>query len=385
MHLYIVKKEMLKIVFTFFSAIFIYVYDTIKLGKGTERMKKTPKKPADFFVFLAVMIAANIVAFPIYRLLEASSPYIVCIYILAVALVARWTDGYLYGVLASFLGVICVNFLFTYPYMAFNFTITGYPIAFVTMLTVSVVISALTTATKDREQIRIEAEKEKMRANLLRALSHDIRTPLTTIVSATNAMLTQDGIDESQRRELLEEVNEDAQELIKMVENILSITKMGQNAAITRTDELAEEIISSAVLKFRRKFSHINVVQKIPDDIVMLSCDPMLIEQVIFNLLENSAVHGKNTSFITIELTLWGKTAVFTISDDGGGIDPGAMDKLFDDYIDKAGSGTRSDQKNNMGIGLSLCRTIINAHGGEITAENTEQGALFRFTLPTGE
>ena len=103
-------------------------------------------------------------------------------------LVSRFTSGYFYGLLASVVGVIGVNYIFTYPYFAFNFTISGYPLTFLVMLAVSIVVSALTTQIKQQEKLRAEAEKEKMRGNLLRAVSHDIRTPLTSIVGGVNAI-----------------------------------------------------------------------------------------------------------------------------------------------------------------------------------------------------
>ena len=120
---------------------------------------------------------------------DPTGGFVSMIFVLMVVLVARLTDGYVYGVTASFIGVICVNFVFTYPYLAFNFTMTGYPVTFLTMLSVSLIVSTLTSQIKQQEQLRMETERETMRANLLRAVSHDLRTPLTSIAGSTSAIL----------------------------------------------------------------------------------------------------------------------------------------------------------------------------------------------------
>ena len=112
------------------------------------------------------------------RLAGSSDGFASPIFVLAVLLVSRLTTGYLYGLIASLLGVICVNSVFTYPYLALNFTLSGYPLSFLAFLTVSIITSTLTSQAKQQQELRVENEKEKMRANLLRSVSHDIRTPL---------------------------------------------------------------------------------------------------------------------------------------------------------------------------------------------------------------
>ena len=115
--------------------------------------------------------------------------YVLAIGMLAVLLVARLTDGFLFSLVATVVSVIGVNYAFTYPYFAFNFTITGYPLTFVTMFAVSIVVGMLTDQVKRQERVKSEAEKEKMKANLLRSVSHDLRTPLTSIIGSSSAVL----------------------------------------------------------------------------------------------------------------------------------------------------------------------------------------------------
>ena len=159
----------------------------------------------DCAVCLGVLTATAALC-AVLRMFDPSDVYVALIFELAVVLVSRFTDGYLFGLLASVIGVLGVNWIFTYPYMQLNFTIAGYPLTFVVMLAVSVVVSTLTTQIKQQEKLRAEAEKEKMRGNLLRAVSHDIRTPLTAIVGGIDAILENgDQISPETRRGLLEQ------------------------------------------------------------------------------------------------------------------------------------------------------------------------------------
>ena len=161
------------------------------------------------------------------------------LYILALVLIARGTDGYFWGIFASLIGVVCVNFLFTYPYMALNFTLAGYPVTFLGMLAISFITSASTTYTKrqiqmlaERERLLVEAEKEKMRANLLRAISHDLRTPLTSIIGSGSSYLENGAfLNEGQKKELVRQIYEDSNWLLNMVENLLSVTRIQDGAS----------------------------------------------------------------------------------------------------------------------------------------------------------
>ena len=195
----------------------------------------------------------------------ASDGFASPVFVLAVVLISRLTTGYLFGLIAAVAGVVCVNFIFTYPYWEVDFTLAGYPLTFFTFLTVSIITSALTTQVRQQERLRGETEKEKMRANLLRSVSHDIRTPLTSIVGSTSAVLENPGLSEQERRELLEDVRDEAQWLIRVVENLLSITRMGEDQArITKDPEAVEEVLGEAVRKFRRRFPNVEVTVSVP-------------------------------------------------------------------------------------------------------------------------
>ena len=305
------------------------------------------------------------------------------VYTLTVLLTSRLTTGYFYGFLASVLGVVCTNYIFTYPYWAVNFTLTGYPITFLVFLVASMMTCALTTQVRRQERLRAEGEKEKMRANLLRSVSHDIRTPLTSIVGSTSAVLENPGLSEPERRELLEDTRNEAQWLIRMVENLLSITRMGDGQAqITTSPEAAEEVLGEAVQKFAHLYPAIRFSVSAPEELLIVPMDPILIEQVLSNLMENAVVHGKTTTEIHLALYARGNCAYFTVADNGQGIPPMELPTLFDGTL-KHNETPRGDGKRNMGLGLSVCMAIIKAHGGSLSARNLDRGgAEFTFRLP---
>ena len=174
---------------------------------------------------LFFMGTATTIAFCFFHALKNPTANIALTYILAVFLVARFTDGYSFGLFSSFVGVVCVNFLFTYPYFALDFTMAGYPITFVAMFSISGITSAITSNMKtqarvlaEREKMLMEAEKEKMRANLLRAISHDLRTPLTSIIGSSTVYLENgSNLPEVEKNALVRHILEDSNWLLNMV------------------------------------------------------------------------------------------------------------------------------------------------------------------------
>ena len=307
--------------------------------------------------------------------------YVAMIFLLDVFLTAYWTDGYLLGIIMAVVGVFSVDIIFTYPFWHISFTLTGFPLTFLVMMTISILTATVTSRAKQTEQVRREADREKMYADLLRAVSHDIRTPLTGIVGATNVLLEQeDELTHEQRRQLLRSTNEDAQWLIRIVENLLSITRISsEEAKVKKAPEAAEEVIESAVAKTHKHYPEVDIRVHLPDELMMVPMDPLLMEQVLVNLMENAVIHGE-THHIDVTLSSEGNCAVFTVADDGRGIPLHLLPKLFDG---SARSDRSSDGKRSMGIGLSVCRTIVLAHSGVIRGDNRQEGgAVFTVTLP---
>ncbi len=303
------------------------------------------------------------------------------IFFLALMFVARCTTGYLYDVIGSLASVLCVNFAFTYPYYAFNFTITGYPLVFIIMLCISLTVSTLTSRARQRDTMEEQVERERMYGNLLRSVSHDIRTPLTSIAGSAAAILeNKDKFSEEQKNALINDIHEEAQWLVRSVENILSVTRIGEGTSrIAKTPELPEEIISSAVTRLIKVYPDENIDISLPDSVFFVPMDAVLIEQVLFNILENAVLHAEGHTFVSIKLLQRNTEVAFEISDDGCGMSI----KGKQSFVDTFEIGSDRDAKRNMGIGLSVCRSIVNAHGGVLITENGKhKGAVVTFTLP---
>lgn len=344
----------------------------------------------DTVISVLALTAATVLCI-LMRPVSDNDIYTLLIFILAVTIISLKTEGYFYGICGSVLAVIGVNYIFTYPYMAFNFTITGYPLTFLIMLAVSLIISTLTTGIKKQERMRTEIEKEAIRANLLRAISHDLRTPLTSIVGATGAILDNyDTLTTETKRELLCEVRDDAQWLIRMVENILSITRIGADPSQTnlvKRPEAVEEILSEVLEKFKKQYPGTAVTVKAPETLLIVPMDAMLIEQVIINILENAVIHGITTTEIAITAYSRDMEAVFEIRNNGKNIPPDVLPWLSQGSSPVPREQQKSEHKRNMGIGLSVCTSIVKAHGGTLTVNNItdSEGAEFCFTLPMSE
>ncbi len=348
-----------------------------------KRLKRWfPYSNRDLLISAGILLCA-IEFCQLLRIADTPDGFASPIFVLAVLLVSRFTSGYLFGMIAALLGVLFVNFIFTYPYFAFNFTMAGYPLTTLTFLTVSIITCALTSQAKEAEKLRMENEREKMRSSLLRSVSHDIRTPLTSIIGSTSAVIDNPALTEAERRTLLEDVREEAQWLIRVVENLLSITRIGSDRAqITKEPEAVEEILPDVAQKFRRRVRGVKVSISIPDELLMVPMDAILITQVLNNLLENAVVHGRTTSHIHLSAEATPGWARFSVRDNGQGIPEEDLPNLFSGAL-RHSSGGMADGKRNMGIGLAVCSSIIRAHGGELTARNLESGgAEFAFTLP---
>lgn len=313
--------------------------------------------------------------------------HITTVFVFAVFLVSLLTEGYLYGVLAAFLGTVAVNYAFTFPYFAINFTIPVNLISGIVMIAIAVFTSALTTKLKQHEATKAESEKERMRANLLRAVSHDLRTPLTTIYGSSTTLLeNSDAMTEQQKIKIVNGIKEDSEWLVRMVENLLSITRIDSGQVkIIKTPTVLEELIDSVILKFRKRYPTQRVKLELPNDVVIIPMDAILIEQVMVNILENAVQHAEGMTLLELRVFTIDNKAVFEIRDNGCGINPRRLETLFTGY-DTSEYEIADSQKKNAGIGLSVCATIIKAHGGSIKAENLKAGgAVFRFALDTEE
>ncbi len=235
----------------------------------------------------------------------------------------------------------------------------------------------------EQRRILVESEKEKMRSNLLRAISHDLRTPLTGILGASSAILENEkAFDKSTNDRLISNIKEDSQWLIRMVENLLSVTRINEGTMnVAKTPEAAEEIVAEAISRIRKRYPKRTISVRVPNELLLVSMDGTLIVQVLINLLENAIKHSPENSVVEVEVKKAQKEAVFEVLDHGEGIAEQDIPYLFDGYF--SGKRRSPDSSRGMGIGLSICKSIIKAHDGKIEAANRKTGgAAFGFTLP---
>lgn len=490
--------------------------------------------------FLKTLLVLTIATGIALLLVEASaiSDNIFGVYILAVIIVSRITSGFFWGILSSIAGVIGVNYFFTFPYHALDFTRSGYPITFLIMLIVSLITSAMTLQILDQARIAqekenqtsllyevnrhllsangtdgiiqialnhlytffacsvvffpqscdyeksgifknlteedyrlflsdqeqftvrlvfqhkkkagnganistkscgiyipvishdkmlgvfgllqhqndfwneenltfldtlvsqialamerqllsdsqhhivVETEKEKMRSNLLRAVSHDLRTPLTCIHGSSSTLLeNKDFLDSATSEKLIRDIYEDSQWLIHMVENLLAVTRISGDTTVRKVSEAVEEILAEAVSRVKIRYPKNEISVQVPEELLLVPMDATLIEQVIINLTENAIKHSKLDAPVEVTVKASSTVAIFQVSDNGIGLKEENIPRLFDGY--SSNQNTSSDSSRGMGIGLSICKSIINAHGGDIKAFNKSTGgAVFEFTLP---
>ncbi len=305
--------------------------------------------------------------------------HISTVFAFAVFLIALLTSSYVYGVISSFVSVFLINWAFTPPFYAFDFITTSNLISGVVMLIISVVTGLIVSSNKEHEKKEREIEKESMRANLLRAVSHDLRTPLTTINCASSLLLENETLTARQKREMVERIKDDSEWLNRMVENLLTITRIdNRTMKIEKTSVIIDELVDSTVGKFLMRHPEENVQVNLPDEIVTVPMDALLIGQVLLNLLENAALHALGHTRIILSVYTTADNAVFSVEDDGCGIPEGKRKNIFNGYAER----NRETESRFSGIGLAVSSTIIKAHQGTIEAENRKAGgALFRFTL----
>lgn len=361
----------------------------------------------DFLISVTILIIATIIAH-IFFYQTAHNINVPMIYTLATFFISRYTKGYGWGIVSSLLSVIFINWRFTFPYFKINFMIDGYPMTFLGILVIAIITNMTTTSlnrekeaavkrekelaklneyNKQINELQIEKEKEKMRSNLLRAISHDLRTPLTGMIGASSTYLeAKDQLDEEAKDQLVMGIKEDANWLLNMVENLLSITRIQSNGSDTqpyvkKVPEPLEEVVSEAIQRYHKRYPDSELKVKIPEDFLMVPMDPTLIEQVIMNLLENAWVHAGTRGPIELDIKEEEKNVVFYVRDHGVGIEPERIAQIFDGC---AGAIDHESRKG-MGIGLSICKSIVMAHQGDVYARNYEDGAEFSFSLPMDE
>lgn len=227
-----------------------------------------------------------------------------------------------------------------------------------------------------------EQKPEKVDANLLRAISHDLRTPLSGIMGNSLLYLeNHDALSDEEKLALVSHIHEDSSWLINMAENLLAISRIHDlESSIHVRDEIVEEVLGETLEKMETRHPGFAVHVAIPEEIIMLPMDAMLIEQVILNLLENALLHSGSKEPVDVLVEDGKEYVTFTVRDYGQGIPQEILGHLFSDSPASADAG--SHKKNY--IGLVICKAIVSAHHGSFTGRNHSRGAEFIFTLPKG-
>ncbi len=239
---------------------------------------------------------------------------------------------------------------------------------------------------REKEASAILAEQEKLRANLLRTISHDLRTPLTSISgNAGNLLANDEAFDTETRRQIYTDIREDSEWLISLVENLLSVSRMGNGKSdIRMSAELVSDVIEEAVRRTEKNARAHKLTVKESDGILLAKMDARLIVQVLINLIDNAIKYTPNGSDITVSATEQGDRIAISVADNGGGIADDIKPRVFDMFY--TGAEKIADSRRSLGLGLALCKSIVNAHGGEITvSDNMPHGAVFTFTLQKEE
>ncbi len=241
-------------------------------------------------------------------------------------------------------------------------------------------------AAKEKEEIALRAKNEQLRANLLRAISHDLRTPLTSISgNAENLLVNFEKIDEETRIKLLTDVSDDAEWLISLVENLLSISRISEGRMnIRMSAQLVDEVVDEAIRHVNKKAKNHIIFTDCGEEILLAEMDARLISQVIINLVDNAVKYTPEGSEIKVTARDAGEHIAVSVADNGGGIpdeQKGEVFKMF--YTGKSGV---ADCHRSLGLGLSLCESIVSAHGGKLAlTDNQPHGCIFTFTLKKSE
>jgi two-component system sensor histidine kinase KdpD len=236
-----------------------------------------------------------------------------------------------------------------------------------------------TLLAEEAQQAFLKAETEALRSTLLSSVSHDLRTPLAAITGSSTALLQEDiTLDKQSRQELVQTIFEEAEHLNQIIRNVLDMTRLEAKAiSVQKEWQSLEEIVGVVLNRLADKLNGHQVITRIPAEIPLVPFDPLLIEQVLMNLLDNAIKYTPEGTPFELSAEVKGDDVLIEFADRGPGIQPGDEERIFEKFVRRATVG------GGIGLGLTICRAIVNAHGGRIWAENRPGGgSIFRFTIP---
>jgi two-component system sensor histidine kinase KdpD len=291
------------------------------------------------------------------------------------------------SVFAALVSVAAFNFFFVPPFFTFAIGDLKHAVTFVVMFLVAVVISGLTERVRHRaeetQKARREVEAEQLRSSLLRSISHDLRTPLAVITGSASAFLeSTTPADEGTRRELVQTILAESERLNRLIQNLLDMTRLESGTLELDKEWLPlEEIVGAVLNRADAIAGHRDLRANVPKDLPLVPFDAVLLDIALTNLLENALKYGADP--VEISARLEPAELVVEVADRGPGIPEGETSRVFEKFHRASHEGGAG----GVGLGLSICRAIVEAHGGRIWAQNRAGGgALFSLSLPiTGE
>jgi two-component system sensor histidine kinase KdpD len=283
------------------------------------------------------------------------------------------------GVCTTVAGVLLYDFLFIPPTWTLAVADRKSMLTLVVMLAVAITAAVLAEQLRRREdEARRQTDVERLRNALLSALSHDLKAPLTALVGAST-LLSGDSIEEKERKVFARMVADEATRLDRLVGTLLELTRL-ESVHANRTPQAIDEVIGAAVCRLEGPLRDRAVHTDVPESIPLVACDPVLVHQVILNLLENVLRYTPAGSPVDIAARREGDSLLVEVADHGPGVPPGDEARVFERLYR---GGARAKDDGGIGLGLTICRAIVVAHGGRIWLQNRPAGgALVRFTLP---
>jgi two-component system, OmpR family, sensor histidine kinase KdpD len=350
--------------------------------------QSSPRRPDrnGFLAATAVVTAATACGWPLHHKLGLADTNVLMLYLLGVLWVAtRYSRGA--AILASVLGVVAFDFVFVPPYYHFDVHDREYLVTFAVMLLTALTISTLVHRDRARaaEARRAweRAEAELLRNTLLSGVSHDLRTPLAAITGAASTLIEAgDTVPPQTRAEMLATIDSEAERMERLINNLLDMTRLESGGLNLRREwQPLQDVVGSALRHLDRRLAGRPVTVTIPADLPLVRIDEVAIEQVLVNLIDNALEHTPAGTPVDVSATAGDDGAVaLDVADRGPGVPAGTEHRVFDKFFraHPPASGRRG-----VGLGLAICRGIVEAHGGSIgVRDRPGGGAIFRFTLP---
>jgi len=373
-------------------------------NRGVADTSTSPRRVVGTSVGLALVALCALVLLPARSSVTVATP---ALSLIVPGIIAGLIGGRVAGLVTAVVAALALDVVFVEPYGRLTVHVVDDVVALVAFIAVALAVATLVAVANDRrraaeqraheilmlseererlrsEQERLSSEKsaleqaEDARRALLRSVSHDLRTPLATIRAITSDLRDGADHDERTRNELLDLTGDEAERLDRLVANLLSMSRIEAGALqpVIQAAQL-DELVTDRVHRLARAMRNVRVEVDVPADLPLVDADYTLADQVITNLLENAARHSPPHSSIRIDARDTGEFVELSVSDQGAGIPPQDRDWVFEPF--RTGSGSRSS-----GVGLAICKAIVEAHGGHICVTDAPGGgARFTFTLPT--